>query len=98
MAHTYDKGDVVRCTAVFSNVAGAGVDPTVVIFSTLDPAGNEVSYEYGVDPEVVKPEVGTYYIDVSIDQSSVWHVRCAGTGLNAAACESYFNVRTSRFV
>ena len=98
MAYTYDTGDVVRCTAVFTDAAGSGVNPTTVTFTFRDPAGTVVSYVYGVDPEVVRPETGTFYIDVPVeDQDGVWHIRCVGTGDNAAAGESHFIVRPSRF-
>lgn len=97
MAHTYDIGDVVRCTATFTNAAGAGVDPTTVVFTYLDPSGNQVSYEYGVDPEVIRPEDGAYYVDVPVNLSSTWCLRWVGTGLNAAAGEAFFIVRPSKF-
>lgn len=96
MAYTFDVGDVVRCTAEFTNLAGDGADPTVVTFKVTDPAGTMTPFEFSVDLEVVKVETGLYYIDVPIDQSEAWLIRCEGTGFNAAACESYFNVRTSR--
>lgn len=98
MAYTYDTGDVVRCTAVFTDATGSGVNPTTVTFTFRDPVGTVVSYIHGVDAVVVRPEAGTYYVDVPVeDQDGVWHIRCEGTGDNAAAAESYFSVRPSQF-
>ena len=96
MAHTYDKGDTVRASATFTDADGLGVDPGTVTFKVLDPSGNEASYVYG-GVEVIKTATGIYYIDILIDESGTWHFRCEGTGTDAAASESYFSVRVSKF-
>ena len=95
MAHTYDIGDVVRCSAVFTNAAADGVDPATLVFTFLDPSGTKGSYTYGVDAEVVRVEAGTYYVDIPITVSGTWRCRWVGTGLNAAAGDAFFVVRSS---
>jgi len=98
MAHTYDIGDVVRCTATFTDADGLEVDPTTVKFSYRDPAGNKATYEYGIGSEVVRTGPGAYYVDLPVDVAHTWRIRWEGTGANKAAGESFFIIRSSLFI
>lgn len=49
------------------NLAGAGVDPAALIFRLQDPEGNDETYTYGTDTELVKDAVGEYHIDVPLE-------------------------------
>lgn len=94
---TYDIGDVVRCTGTFTDADGNAQDPSGVIFRVEDPSGNEMTYIYGTDAEVIKTATGIYYVDVTIDEAGYWHYRFEGTGTGASGGESYFTVRSSQF-
>lgn len=44
----YDKRQLVKYTATFTDAAGAALDPSAVILITEDPAGVQVGYQYGL--------------------------------------------------
>ena len=98
MAHSYDIGDQVVCTAVFTNAAtGALVDPTDVYFKIKTPLGVITAYHYGVGPEITNPSTGTYQIGVTITEHGIWYYRWYSTGTGMAAGENRFDVRNSEF-
>ena len=93
MANTYDIGDLIRITGTFVDVDGAEIDPTTVVAKFEDPSGNETSYTYGVDAELVKSDTGVYYFDIDIDEKGVWRYRQEGSGNVGAAAEGWFYAR-----
>lgn len=93
----YDKGDLVRVTAAFSNAAGAAVDPTTVRFKFKNPAAVVVTYTYGTDAQLVKDSVGNYHVDVDANAISFWYWRWESTGSGQSAEEGFFNVRDTYF-
>lgn len=97
MANEYDKGDLVRVTAVFTDSAGTAVDPDVVRFVVRNPRETETAYLYGTDAAVVKTAVGNYYVDVSADYEGTWHYRYYSTGSGQAAGEGSFTVAFGAF-
>jgi len=72
-------------------------DPTAVLFKTQDPSGNETTYTFGVDANVVKSAVGNYYADWTLDEEGRWFYRWEGTGVVVAAAEHALEVRDSEF-
>jgi len=97
MANVYDYGDLVRVSAVFSNIAGAAQDPDVVFLQVLNPAGVTTEYEYLVDVGVVRDLQGHYHYNVDANAPGVWWYRWYSTGAGQAADEYRFKVRPSRF-
>lgn len=95
--NTYDKGDLVRCSAAWTDTAGAAVDPTVVIFKFKNPAGTVTTYTYGTNPELVKDSVGNYHVDVDGSSSGVWYYSFVSTGTGQASDENQFVVSVSEF-
>lgn len=93
----YDVGDLVRCSAAFTDSAGVAQDPAGVTFKQKDPSGNIATLTYGVDGALVRASTGNYYVDVSIDEAGTWAFRFAGTGNGQAAAESVFVVERSSF-
>ena len=86
MAHSYPKGQAIKCTAEFKDGdTGAYIDPTTVMFRELDPSGNAADHVYGVDVNVVKESVGNYYYILTLDEAGTWHYRwvCTGTYVGA---------------
>lgn len=76
--NTYDKGDVPKISASFTD-NGAVYDPDIVQFRVMDPEGDEVTYVYGVDAEVIRDSAGHYHMDLAaIDLSGVWVYHAEG--------------------
>lgn len=95
--NTYDVGDQIELSVVFTTAEGAAADPTVVTVQIKDPAGNVTTLEYGESEQVERDETGVYLLDLVADQPGVWAYRWAGTGALTAAAEGTFNVRRSAF-
>lgn len=89
----YDVGDRVRWTCTYTDSDGAAQDPTSVYFSIEDPSGNVVTYQYGVDAEVIRDSTGVYHVDVDKDEAGTWTVRGYSTGTGKAAVEAFCRVR-----
>lgn len=92
MPSIYDKGDVVRCSGAFTDSDGVAQDPAAVFCEYRDPSGNVTDLEYGVDGELVKSAVGSYYVDVDADEVGFWYYRFYSTGTGQAADEDVFRV------
>ena len=85
-ANSYVPGDGFQLQATFTK-NNVNTDPTTVTFKFKDPAGVITTYVFGVDPEIVKSAVGTYYMDVTVsDEGQFWY-RIEGTGAVIAALE-----------
>jgi hypothetical protein len=95
--NTYLIGNAVRSTVRFRSPSGAFVDPAVVQVLVRIPVGTVTTYVYGVAPEVVKVNVGIYYIDMPLTAAGEWHVRWEGIGTNQAAVEHQFLCQASSF-
>jgi len=81
----YQRGDLVRTTATYTNTGGTATDPTTVTATITTPAGVATAYVYGTDSEVVKGTTGVYYVDVTCDLAGLWVARWVGTGAVAQA-------------
>jgi len=88
----YEKGDLVRCSAAFTDADGNYLDPTAVLFRFKKPDGTTTTYTYGADAELVKDAVGRYHVDVDADAEGVWAYRFESTGTGQAAGEEAFTV------
>lgn len=97
MANTYDKGDVVRCSATFSNSAGVSIDPAAVLFDFKTLAGATTTYTYGTDSELIKDDTGDYHVDLGANEEGVWYWRFYSTGTGQAAAEARFHVCDTKF-
>lgn len=82
----------MRCSAVFTATdTDAAVDPTTVTCSARAPGGTLST------PAVVKDSVGHYHALVTANEVGVWSYRFLGTGSNAGAGESQFEIDSSAF-
>lgn len=96
----YDVGDAVRFSATFANSGGTAADPSNVFFKIKDPTGTIGTYTMsgtGTNTDLVKDSVGNYHIDVTLDESGIWHYRWQGTGTLDAAEEDQLKVVDSAF-
>ena len=92
MANRYDSGDLVRCTGVFTDSAGAVSDPGTLLFTWRTPTGTYGTYTYGVDAEVVKDGSGTYHVDLEPTVIGNWWYRWTATGTPTEVTEDHFAV------
>lgn len=90
MTSKYDRGDVVRTQATFTDPfnGDAAIDPSTVYLSVRPSHGQTTTYTYGVDSEVVKDGVGIYHADIDVDTAGDWHFRWWSTGSGKASEES----------
>jgi hypothetical protein len=96
-------GNTVTWRGVMYNEAGDPTDPSGSVYIRVQKPGvAEVTYEYGVDAEVVKNDTGDYEIVLvpAATELGIWNVRLAGftsAPLYWAATESPFRVAASVF-
>lgn len=95
--NSYDKGDLVRISAAFTNVSSVATDPSTIVCRVRRPQGSITLYTYGTDAALVKSGTGNYYVDLTTDQSGVWYYRFEGTGAVVQAEEDSFFVEVSQF-
>lgn len=98
-ANTYDVGDLVRVSTVFTDAILEGaIDPDVVKLSVKTPDGDVVTYVYGTDAIVERDSLGNFHADLDVDQSGTWVYRWWSTGDGQGASENYFKVREAQAV
>jgi hypothetical protein len=83
----YNKGDLVRVSAAFTNAAGTAVDPTAVYAQYRSPNGTLTTLVYVTDEELVKDSTGNYHVDISADQAGYYSYRFYSTGTGQAASD-----------
>ena len=89
--NTYDVGDLVQITAVFTDSTGAKADPTAVVFKYR---------AYGLSVTVglaTRSSLGVYTATVPCPTIGQYAYRFEGTGAVTAAAEGIFVVSTSNF-
>lgn len=87
----YQRGDLVRGTALFTNAAGAATDPTTITATRTNPAGSATAYVYGTDVELVRDSAGAYHLDATCDLAGLWVEVWAGTGaVQQTAFDSWY--------
>ena len=92
----FDKGDLVRFRAVFTDENDVTIDPSAVHLLTKDANGLTSTYVYGVDSTITRDDVGTYHADVSVTVTGPFYIRWESTGTGQAAEEAAYDV-VSRF-
>lgn len=97
--NSYDIGQAVRISVEFTDAAGAAIDPTTVTASYWVPGLGIVTLTYGVDANVVREAVGSYYTDIdTTDAAGEWPYRWQGTGNVTVAADGVFSVADSQLV
>lgn len=97
--NTYVLGDIVVLSVEFRDpTTGLLTDPPGVIVRILLPTTRPaLSWEFGVDPEVVNDAVGLYHMDYTTAREGNHRYRWEGTGATGAAAEGSFIVCDSPF-
>lgn len=91
---TINIGDTVRISATVYD-AGEETDPTTLQITVTDPDSVATVYVYGVDPEVVKENIGEYHIDVLATKGGQWSWLWESTGDVTANDSGTFDVEFS---
>lgn len=91
----FNKGDLIRTTAVFKDSAGTEIDPTTVAVTHKSPSGTSTTWTHGTDIEVVNDSVGNYHADIDITETGVWTVKWQSTGSGQSVEESQFLVQSA---
>lgn len=97
--NSYDLGDQVRVSVVFTDANDVATDPTTVTLRVKNHAGVVTVYS----ASVVKDSVGHYHQDVDVPVGSgaggrKWWYRWEATGTLVTAEEGSFLVRRSPIV
>jgi hypothetical protein len=102
MGSTYDIGDVVRVTGLFTDTGGVAGDPSTVRFlydtptSTAATIHTRTSTAIGAVDQIVKASTGVYYFDLPTTGRGLYETRFTSTGALQASGESWFSVRPRR--
>jgi len=102
MPSTYDIGDIVRITGVFTDTGGALGDPTTVHFlydtptSTAPTTATRTSTAAGDVGGITKDSTGVYAYTITATGQGLYETRFTSTGTLAASGESWFSVRPQR--
>jgi hypothetical protein len=91
---TCDIGDVPRIKVVFTDDAGAVVDPTTIVLYLKPPTGAVGTYTYAAG-DVTRQAAGTYYYQGTVTQAGYYNTRWIGAGAAVAAEQSRFFARGS---
>ncbi len=97
MTNFYDRGDVVRLSANFTNISNSPTDPTTVVLRIKQPDAtvSVVNYPGG---DIVRDGTGQYHYDLSIAEAGDWYYRFEGSGAVQAASETLFHVHVSNVI
>lgn len=91
----YTLGTAIVITETFS-VLGTPSDPTTITYTVQGPDGVDVSYVFGIDPEVTRPSAGVYVLSLAPPtQPGVYHYQVVGTGAVEAVGTGDFTVLQS---
>lgn len=103
MAYTYDVGQQIRFTAVWS-IDDVETSPNTVRFKVKKPSGDEESYVFGTDSEVTQleddeenPIAGNFQFLYTVDEGGMWVIRAEGVNTAQGAIEKAFLVKESAF-
>lgn len=93
----YDDGDLVRARGTFTDEDGTPQDPEEVAIQHRFGNSESVTKIYGTDVEVVREDVGIYYmmIDTTGSKGMTCRYRVYSTGNGQTAEEGRFFVRQS---
>ena len=76
----YQRGDLVRTSAAYTNSGGTATDPGTVRASITNPAGSVTAYLYGTDAALVKDSTGTYHVDTVCSLAGLWVAEWTSAG------------------
>lgn len=91
--NVYQKGDLVRVSATFTDVNDSLIDPDTVVINITSPDGVTTSVDYASSPSVlIRESTGSYYYQADADQVGDWHYTWVSTGIGQATQIGQFAV------
>jgi hypothetical protein len=83
---TYQDGTVSRIRGVFTDTAGALVDPAFITCTLEEPNGTVATHVYPADADpltgtLTRNSIGDYSTDVDLVLSGLWHYRFSATSI-----------------
>ena len=96
MTNIYDRGDIVRLTATFTDLSGSPSDPSAIVLRIKQPDTSIVVHNFPGD--ISKSATGVYFYDLPINESGDYFYRYESTGTVQAAGESLFHVYKSNVI
>jgi hypothetical protein len=91
IANTYDIGDEVRITAVFTQ-QDIPIDPTTVALTLTYPDASSIVYTYA-GSGVLRDSTGVYHFDIIPAARGTYRYKYVSTGAGTAAQSGWFQVR-----
>src|SRR5690606_19403457 len=81
----HDVGDVILITCELRHWKTKElIDPTTISMTIQDPDGDETTYVYGQDSQIVKEGVGSYYGQISVTKPGIWKYLWKSEGIGQA--------------
>lgn len=102
MPSTYDVGDVVRITGVYTDTGALLQDPDTVHFHYDTPTSTAPSTQQrtgattGTVNGITRASSGTFFFDITTTGRGLYEGRFKSTGTVTAAGETWFSVRPLR--
>lgn len=93
MTLTFDRGDAQRLSMTFLNIDNVAADPSSITATITEPDGVVITYNYGVDTELIKDSVGNYHVDYTFTKSGRHQVRFEGVGTVTSAEQTDVYIR-----
>lgn len=83
--NVYQRGDLVRASATFTDVNDAPIDPDTVAIDVTSPDGATRTVTYAASPtELIRESLGNYYYQIDANQVGDWHYAWVSTGIGQA--------------
>lgn len=92
--NSYDVGNAVQCSAIFTSQAGVATDPTTVTLRVLPPSGPTQVFTLALG-QVIKSSTGNFYYNFPTTIPGPHYYRYEGTGALIAAGDGSFIVTAS---
>lgn len=98
---SYDRGDLSRISATFTNASAVATDPTEVVLRVKPPTATAVVYRWPTpgsgESAIIRDSAGAFHVDVSITEAGYWPYRWEATGSVQTADEAMMYARKSEF-
>lgn len=93
----YDKGDQVRFTWEFRDLAGTLTDPTAIAVTILPPTGAAVTKAI---TDLTRDSLGTFHLDYTLTPYAPgdWTIRAEASGTIVVADEQTLTMKRSRIL
>jgi hypothetical protein len=88
----YFEGALVRISCEIKDFDEVLIDPSQLFLTVIKPDKTETEYEYGVDPEIIRDDLGKYHADIPADLAGHWCYNWNSTGDGQASHSDNFYV------